>query len=553
MTARRWSGSALGAAVASPAMRRILFAYLTFAATEWGAWVAILVFAYQQGGSPEVGFVAVIQLVPAIFTAPLGSALCERLQRQTALVVAYAVLAASMVGLWLSVVLHLQTWLFFVAAVISNCAVTLCRPAHFAAIPRFADSAGGLVAANSASSTLEHLGGFLGASLITVVTPWLGLSAVFVILAAVELAAVAAVSTIHPEAPTTAALTLETIEEPQSFFIEAAAGFREVRRTPGAAALLLLIGVQFVIVGILDVLSVVFPQQVLGTGPSGPSIVLAVAGIGGLVGGAATITLVGRSRLSPPIFWGFVISALFIALVAGSQYLAEVAILLGLSSAAGAFVDVASRTLLQRTVREEVLARVFGLQESIVMGGMAVGAVIAPLAVALVGARGSFIVAGLIPLVVAGVAWTSLRRLDAAAALPGPEAVLLRSIGLFSPLPQARLELLAREAVPRDVAAGEVVVRQGEVGDVFYVVSSGLVVVQRDGVEMRQLGAGGHFGEVALLRDAPRNATVVAAQPTRLLMIERDQFLSAVTGSDVARAEARRLVQERDDYPEPDA
>ena len=100
---------------------------------------------------------------------------------------------------------------------------------------------------------------------------------------------------------------------------------------------------------------------------------------------------------------------------------------------------------------------------------------------------------------------------------------------------------------------GEAVVRQGEVGDVFYVVSSGLVVVQRDGVEVRQIAAGGHFGEVALLRDAPRNATVVAAEPTHLLMIERDQFLSAVTGSDLARAEARRLVQERDDYPEPDA
>ena len=434
MTGRRMTGSAVGAAVASPAMRRILFAYLTFAATEWGAWVAILVFAYQQGGSPEVGLVAVIQLVPAIFTAPLGSALCERLQRQTALVVAYAVLAASMVGLWLSVVLHLQTWVFFVAAVLSNCAVTLCRPAHFAAIPRFADSAGGLVAANSVSSTLEHLGGFLGASLIAVVTPWLGLSAVFVVLAVLEFAAVSAVATIRAKAPTTAALELGAIEaEPQSFFIEAAAGFREVRRTPGAAALLFLIGVQFVIVGILDVLCVVFPQEVLGTGPSGPSVVLAVAGIGGLVGGAATITLVGRSRMGPPIFWGFVISALFIGLVAGSQYLAVVAILMGLSGAAGAFVDVASRTLLQRTVREEVLARVFGVQESIVMAGMAVGAVVAPVAVALVGARGSFIAAGLIPLVVAGVAWPSLRRLDAAATLPGSEFGLLRSIGLVQP------------------------------------------------------------------------------------------------------------------------
>ena len=545
------AGATLRSAFGSPAMRRVLFGYLTFAATEWGAWVAILVYAFQQGGSATVGLVAVVQLVPAIFTAPLGSTLSERLSRKAALVVAYAVLASSMLVLWLTVVLQTPTWTFYLAAVASNCTVTLCRPAHFAALPRFADSASGLVAANSASSTFEHLGGFLGASLITVVTPWLGLSAVFLILALVEVTAVLVVATIRAEAPTAAARELQDDDvEPQSFFIEAAAGFREVRRTEGAPTLMLLVGVQFVIVGLIDVLSVVFPQEVLGTGPSGPSVILAVAGIGGLVGAAATITLVGRRRLSPPIFWGFLVSGLFLAVVAASQHLAEAAVLIGLVGLAQAFVDVAGRTLLQRTVREEVLARVFGLQESIVMAGMAVGAVIAPLAVAWAGARGAFVLAGLIPAGLAVVAWPSLRRLDREAALPGPEFAILRSIPLFTPLPQARLEFLAREAVSHEVDAGQVIVRQGDAGDVFYVVTSGRVVVRHDDIEVNRIGAGGHFGEVSLLRDAPRNATVVADEPTRLLMIDREHFLSAVTGSASSRAEAQRLVRERDDYPD---
>lgn len=527
----RQSLSTLHAALSTSAMRRILIGYFAFAATEWAAWVAILLYAFDEGGTRAVGLVALAQLLPAIVVAPIGSAMSERLTRQTAVVVAYGALSASMAALWLVSAAHGPSVTFYAAAVVSNCVVTLCRPAHYAALPRMADSAEELVAANSASSTVESLGVFAGPALIAVVIPWLGLPSVFLVLGVLDLAAVAWIATVRTERPTAAAAQIRADGvEPSGFVTAAREGLVELRTVPGATTLLALIGVQFVLIGMLDVLAVVFPQQVLGTGPTGPSVVIAASGIGGLVGAAATVLLVGRARMTPPFIAGFLGATVFFALISVTQVLATAAVLAGLSGFARAFIDVSGRTLLQRNVREDTLARVFGIQESVLMAGLAVGSVVAPVAVALAGPRGAFVVAGLLPAALALAAWPSLRRLDHDAVLPGPDFALLRRVSLFSPLAPARLELLSRTAASVQVGAGDVVIHEGDVGDRFYVVADGEVSVFRDDREVARLGVADHFGEVALLRDAPRNATVTATVASRLLAIGREDFLSAVTG-----------------------
>jgi len=121
-------------------------------------------------------------------------------------------------------------------------------------------------------------------------------------------------------------------------------------------------------------------------------------------------------------------------------------------------------------------------------------------------------------------------RIDAAAPGPPPEVDLLRGVPFFSPLPEATLERLASSLVARRALAGEAIVTQGEPGDLFYVVEDGEVEVEIDGAPVRRHGPGGFFGEIALLRDVPRTATVRALIETRLVAVERDEFLAAVTG-----------------------
>jgi MFS family permease len=535
----------LRAALGTSAMRRVLLGFLGFAITELAAWVAILLVAYAKGGATAAGAIAVAQLVPAVFTGPLGSTMSERMDRRRALTVAYGVLAASMVGLWLTLELDAPVWLFTACAIASNCAVTLGRPAHYSALPRFASSAGELVAANSASSTMENLGLFIGPGLLAVMIPVVGVDWLFAVLAGVAAMAAAGVWGIHVPAEVTAPTADESGLEPAGFISDALAGIRELRATSGATVLLVLVGVQFVIVGMLDVLAIVFPQQALGLGEASASAMVSATGIGGLVGAAATVVLVGRRRMTSPLLGGFVGTGVFLASVSVSQTLAVAAALVAAASFARAFIDVAGRTLLQRNARDEVLARVFGVQESVLMAGLAVGSLIAPIAVNTFGARSAFVVAGFLPAALALAAWPALRRLDRHAVLPGPEFEVLRGVSIFRPLPQARLELLAQAARSIDLPAGHVVIRQGDEGADFYVVVNGETTVLRDDVEVNRHGPGGSFGEVALLHDLPRNATIITATPTRLLVIARDDFLTAVAGSTLAKEEALRVAAAR--------
>jgi CRP-like cAMP-binding protein len=120
---------------------------------------------------------------------------------------------------------------------------------------------------------------------------------------------------------------------------------------------------------------------------------------------------------------------------------------------------------------------------------------------------------------------------------------LLRSLRLFEALDPPALESLARSGTWYDVGPGTVIIREGEPGDRFYVLESGAVEVSRGGAAIRTLASPGDgFGEIALLRDVPRTATVTALQPSVLLAIGRAEFLAAVTGHPVVSAEAGRVV-----------
>lgn len=527
------------------ALRRVLLAYFFFNASEWATWVAMLVFAYQRGGTTAAGGVALIQLVPAMFVAPLGSVLGDELPRARALGLGYLAQAVTMAATAIALFADLPLWVVYPLAAASASAVTLSRPVHHAILPELAETPQELTASNSASGTLEGMSLFVGPVVSGALLVEHGAWAVFAVAAGAQL--LASALTIRLPARRERAARGPRV----SVVADALEGVRALRREPGALLLIGMVGAQQIVVGMLDVLAVLLALEVLKMSEAGPGMLTAAAGIGTLIGAVATVILIGRPRLAPALLLGVVLTGAPLAVVGIVPRVALALVLLLVCGVGQAFFNVAGRTLLQRTVDDDVLSRVFGLQEGLMMAGLAIGALLAPILVAVFGSQGAFVAAGVF-LPLAGVAtWGRLRALDARARAPGAELPLLRSIALFKPLDPQVLERLSWNLIPMDVGAGTVVITQGDPGDRFYVLVEGRAEVTANGVPVATLGPGDYFGEIALLRDVPRTATVTALDGLHLLALERDEFLSAVTGSRVAAEEADREAARRLDEHRP--
>jgi hypothetical protein len=320
-------------------------------------------------------------------------------------------------------------------------------------------------------------------------------------------------------------------------------GFHVVATAWRPRLIIALITAQGFVRGCLNVLMVVAAFQLFDAGDGAVGYMAAALGVGGLFGALGALGLEGR-RLGAPLgvavaFWG-----LPIALVAAWPNLPFAILLLAVVGAANSVEDVAAFTLLQRIVPDQVLARVLGVAWGLVMGAVALGSIVTPPIVDAVGARAAFVVAGaILPVLALGVA-KLLRTIDHETLAPRLELELLDRVPIFAPLSVAAKEHVAARLVRVDLEAGEVVIRTGEVGDRFYVVADGELDVDAGGHHSRS-GPGDFFGEVALLRDVPRTATVQAVEPSCLYALDRDDFLVAVTGHSAVRSAGEAVVAER--------
>jgi MFS family permease len=520
----------------------VLAAYLLYIAAEYGVWIAVTLYAYARGGATTAGLVLIAQLVPAALVAPLGSVLGDRMRRDRALRLGYLVQAvtylAGGLAFWFAPAI-----VAYAAAVVFSSAITLTRPVHNAILPQLAETPEELTAANSLSGVAEGFGILLGPILTSVLVAVSSPALPVTVFSGAALAAALLTRRLrlHEVAGTAAGGA-----EPDRVVRAALDGLRELGRERGAAALVALAGAQSVLLGMLDVFFAVLAIDVLARGEGAAGLLSAAVGAGGLVGAGATAVLVGRRRLAGPIELGAGITGGAVAAVAATAAFGPVVVLLALAGAGRSFLDVAVRTLLQRSVRDEILARAFGLQEGLSMLSLAIGAAAVPIFISLFGARGALVAAGAFLPAVALALFAALRGLDRRAVLPDPARLrLLRSIPLFQPLDQPAVELLVHRLVPVEAPAGTVVIREGDQGDRFFAIEEGEAVVTVGGREITRLGPGDHFGEIALLRDVPRTATVTSATDLRLLALEREDFLAAVTGSRPSSEAADELVERR--------
>src|SRR5262245_47621163 len=524
------------AAIRSRALRTTLIAFLCFSVAEWTRWVALLVYGFDRAGAAGSGLIAVIQLVPAAALTPFTSSLADRFDRPRVLLAGYLVAALGTTAGGVAIVLDAPFAVVAILSAVGLCGVTLIRPTQASLLPRLVTTPGELTAANAVVSFITGssvlAGPALAAVLMTVSGPSATLTVAGVFLA---IGALTTASVQRSSAGSTAP------SQPVDLF----GGFREIARNPGAGLVLILLGLQAITWGAVDVLIVGLAIDELGLGRSGAGWLAAAVGVGGVIGGAATVSLVGRSRLTPGFAFG--VSLWGFPLVAIAVLLAPVPVIVCLSVAGVgyAFMDVSGRTLLQRAVDERALGRVFGLLEAGFMAAWAIGSAIAPVALGALTLRWTFAALGLAVPFVTAIGWRRLRRIDAEAWVPTRELALMRSIDIFAPLRGPVLEFLARELKEVDVPAGRTLIHEGEPGDRFYAIVDGEVSVSAGGKEIARLGPGGYVGEIALLRDVPRQASVTTVADTRLLALDREPFLEAVTGSRRAAAVARSGVERR--------
>jgi MFS family permease len=536
VSAGRRVASAVRSVFANPQLRRIEFAFAGFNAAEWGVWIAMLVYAYRHGGTLAAGLVALAQLAPSGLLAPFTATLADRRPPARVLALGYAAQAATLGATALALALSGPPVLAYALAACATIAVTVTRPTQAVIVPSLVREVDELTAVNVVSGWIESLSVFVAPVVTGALIAVSGPAAVFAVMAAVMAGATVLVADLSGPAPAA---------ETESSLSQALSVVREVRRDRAARLLIFLLGAQCVIIGALDVLFVVLAIRVLGLGGAGAGYLNAAFGAGGVIGILVTVRLVGRPALGPPLMAAALVSAVaFLALGLWPTVIGAFA-LLALAGSARTLLDVALRTLLQRTVSSDVLARVFGLLEVLDSAGLAVGSLLAPALVALLGARSA--IAGLAVIFPALLLITGrqLRGIDDHADVPVVEVALLRSLPLFAALGAPMLEGLARGSRMIELAAGACAIREGEIGDCYYAIVDGTLEVTQDSELIRVVGRGEGIGEIALLAGVRRTATVIARTPARLLVIDSERFIEVVTQHPASARLGDELVRER--------
>lgn len=525
------------------ANRNIRRVQLAFAGSVTGTYaysIAVAVFAYKADGVTAVGVLTAVRLATAAAVAPLAASIADRRRRERVMLASDLVRIATVGTAAVAAQLGWSSFVVYVAAILTTVAGTVFRPAEAALLPTIARTPEELTAANVSSSTIDSVGSFvgpaLGAFLLALASP----SVVFAVTAAAFAWSASLIASVRSP-PRERTVEGDTPDADRHGLL---GGVRAIGREPRLRLLIGLYGAQALVAGALSVLVVVTALRLLDLGSAGVGVLEAASGIGSIVGAAVMLALLARNRLGEDLaagifLWGapLVVLGLFV-----STPVAVIA--LGLVGLGNTLVDVSAITLLQRATPKAVAARVFGVLESAIVAGMALGALLAPALVGLAGPRGALIVTGALLPVLVILTWRQLRVIDAGAGVDEALMAGLRDVPFLAPLPLSTLEFLAGRLAPLELEAGRLLLRAGEPGDRFYVLTAGTIAIELpDGAKLETAPA--YVGEIALLRDVPRTATVEAWTDCELWALERDDFLAAVTGHAGSTGIAQDVVATR--------
>ncbi|MET0726389.1 MAG: MFS transporter [Leifsonia sp.] len=517
----------------NPNLRRAQLSFLGAWTAEWAFTVALGIVAYRDGGAIALGLVGLLRMVPSAILAPLLSPIADRGRRERVLILVSIVRGVATAAAAVVVAIAGPPAVIYALAVLSTIAATLYRPAHSALLPSLCRTGFELASANVVRGLLDSAATLVGPLLAAVLLQFTGVDVVFAVAAAASFWAAALLARLRydtsprPPAPSRPNLGREAVE-----------GLRAVVRNRDLVLILGLAAAQSLTRGALTVLSVVVAIELLGTGEPGVGALMAAVGVGAVLGSLAASLLVGSGRLGAWFAVGVGLWGLPLTLVGLVPQPSAALVLLAFVGVGNALIDVAGFTLIARMAPDEVLARVFGVLESLVAVSIGIGAVVASSLIEWFGTQTALIAIGLVCPVLAVISWRRLRGLDRSVDMLDADVGLLRTVPMFRTLPLPAVEQLARGLEPVTVAADQVVFSQGDIGDRYYVIESGEAAVVGDGRVVVVLGPGEGFGEIALLRRSRRTATVVARSDLRMQTLGSDRFLPVVLGYTPSAREA---------------
>ena len=538
--ALRRSVSAVSLVFHNREMRLLQLSWAAQSLAIWAFAIALGVYAFDASGATAVGIAGLVRLLPGAIAAPFGGLIGDRSSRRTVLLTS-ALATATMIGAAaVAAAVEAPVAVVFILAGLSTIAICPYVPAEGALMPLVARSPQELSAANVAHSVMDNAG-FLGGALISaVLLASTSPQAVFGVAAFAGLVSTLLIARLKRDAR-----PAYVRESSERVLVELGKGIRSLLADPSLRLVSVALTLLLFFEGAADVLAVIIALDLLGLGNGGVGWLNAAWGVGALAGSAALAVLLSRGKLADGLAVGCLLAGASLALpgiwvVAVAGYLAYLGMGAGYT-----FVEVAGRTMLQRLGSDETLARALAVLETARFGAMALGSIAVPGLIALFGVRGAVIAIGAILPVFALVRWSGLRALEIGAPVEEDRFRLLRDHPIFAPLPMDALERLSHDLVPVEPAAGEEIVTQGASGRRFYMIAAGAVEIHIDGAFRHRQGPGDCFGEIALLNDVPRTATVTALPGCRLLALERRHFVGAVTGHLRSGEAATTVADER--------
>ncbi|MDT4932842.1 MAG: hypothetical protein QOK11_734 [Pseudonocardiales bacterium] len=513
----------------------LLRAQLSFGAAftaEWSFTVAVGLVAFADGGAVAIGLVGLLRLLPAALLAPVIAAYADRVPRERALFASSAVRGVATLAAAPVLAAGGPVAVVYALAVVSTIAFTPFRASHSALMPSLCRTPDELTSVNVVRGALDSLSVILGGLAAALLVAVWDVSAVFVFAGVCALISAALVVRLNYER-----IPLPAARRRHLWF-EIRDGLDAVASNAGVRVVVGLVVLQAAIRGAFTVFVVVVAIDLLDRDQSSVGVLQGAVGIGALAGSIACTLLVGSRAMTRWLGVAIVLWGVPIAVIGLLPYYVVALLAAGVIGIGNAMVDVTAFTLVARMVPNAVLARVFGVLESLGAFAVGIGYVLAPLLIELLGTRGALLTVGAVAPVVCLLWWRRLIAIDRSVAVRTDDIILLRQVPMLRPLPVPVIEQLAHGLFRTELGPGEAVFEAGNTGDSFYVVAGGTVRVLDGDRVVRTMGRGQGFGEIALLGNTTRTMTVRAVDHVQLYGISSSDFLPAVTGIREARSAA---------------